>query len=378
MSSLRRTTHLLVTRFLVILCLVTCAGLALGVTGPAEAATYSPNTGVVSNNPNGTEAQQYRIVNQLITNIRNTPRGQAIKIVAYSYALQRITDELIHAFRRGVNVEAIIDGHSKRWHPAPQLAAELDKNKSDLSWVRFTNGSSRAVGGNMHQKTWRFSRVGDRNWVTMVGSTNLTNNCAENEYSDMLQIVNRKDIYRVFDGVFALQMRLKPMAQPYVRSFYTGGDGFFFPMAGWTLAKDPVIRRINAIPPRGTTIYIAQFSWWTDRGVAIARALAAKSKQGAAICVIVGPSVSSHVRNILTKAGVAVYDSDLRGNHVHSKLMIANYGNVWKIWTGSDNWSSRSVGHDEAVFGYRSKWLYDTYKRYLSTIPKVRIPAPVA
>ncbi|MDQ6934075.1 MAG: phospholipase D-like domain-containing protein [Actinomycetota bacterium] len=339
---------------------------------------WTPSTGPVFGNPNGTERQQYAVVNDLLRNINHAPRGSTITLVAYSFALERVTKSLTLAFRRGVRIRALIDSHSLSWPPARELGRLLNKKVGDASYVGFSHGSTRVPGGDLHQKTWLFSHVGRAHWVSMVGSTNLTNVCAEKEYSDMLTFANRRDIYDEFMKIYRIQVRQRSVMRPYRFETFRGGDAYFLPMRYWTPQRDPVVIRIQNIPARRATIKVAQFSWWGGRGAAIAKALAVKSRQGARITAILGPHVSVQVRRILRRAGVHLRRGYFtNGTHVHSKLMLASYvrrnGRIWKVWTGSDNWAPESIGHDEVEFGYRSKALWHSYIRFLDEIPVRRL-----
>lgn len=337
---------------------------------------YAPGTYPVFNNPLGTTEQQYAIVATLQRNIANSPPGSKIRLVTYTYALQRITDDLIAAHDRGVVVQAIIDSRSKRWPPANQLAAVLNADPADPSFVRFAYGSPRTSGGNLHQKTWRFSQVGSTPWVTMVGSTNLSNPGNEDQFSDMMMWANRKDVYDLFDRVFALQARMRDLANPYRTGTFRNGEGWFFPMTSWTASKDPVLRRLAGMPARGARIKVALFSWWNSRGAAIARALAAKRRSGARVEAIIGPHVSDEVVRILRRSGVTLRKGVLPdGTEIHNKLMVSTYvvdgRRRWMVLTGSDNWANESMGHDEAVVAIRGRNVWLRYLRYLATIPRL-------
>lgn len=337
---------------------------------------YSPVSTPVFNDPLGTPEQQYAIVSTLQRNIANAPAGSVIRLVTYTYSLQRVTDDLVAAHDRGVIIQAVIDARSTRWPPANELAAALNADPRDPSFVRFAHGSTRVTGGNVHQKTWRFSQTGSARWVTMVGSTNLSNPGNEDEFSDMMMWANRQDVYDLFDRVFVAQARMKHVAQPYVTGRFASGEAWFFPMRHPSAAKDPILQRIAAMPARGARITVAQFSWWNARGAAIARALVAKRRGGAQVEAIIGPHVSAEVVGILRRGKVTLRNGVLGGGkHIHNKLMVATYvvrhRRSWVVYTGSDNWANESFGHDEAVVGARGRGVWLLYLRYLATIPRL-------
>jgi phosphatidylserine/phosphatidylglycerophosphate/cardiolipin synthase-like enzyme len=325
-----------------------------GLQPPAAAAadTFTPIPGPVFGDPT---AATNRILSRLLNNINHTPRNGTIRMVGYSFSLGRVADALLVAKRRGVHLQIVLDGHSRAWSPSTRLAAALGSDPTRRDYLVLTKGSARGTRGVTHQKSWSFSKVGQTPYVTMVGSTNLTGYGTEVQYSDMYTYVDRKDVYDAFASVQSRQKLDIALPEPYFTRAWTNGSGYFFPYPTGTVDTDPVIARINALPSdANTTIRVAQFAWYDTRGIWIANALAAKKAAGATVSAVVGESVGTGVRNILTQAGIPMFPGVYTNNkRIHTKLMLASYvdatGPHTRIWTGSDNWTNQSFRNEDTV-----------------------------
>jgi phosphatidylserine/phosphatidylglycerophosphate/cardiolipin synthase-like enzyme len=94
---------------------VALAVLALGlvIVPPAQAApsSYTPKTGALFNDPNGTRDQQLALMDPIVNSVNSVPAGSIIRFVAYSFSWQPMADALIAAHKRGVQVRLLIDSY---------------------------------------------------------------------------------------------------------------------------------------------------------------------------------------------------------------------------------------------------------------------------
>ena len=313
---------------------------------------FVPIPGAVFGDP---YARHNMILVRLLANIAHTPRGATIRIVGYSFSLGNVATALLKAHRRGVNVQVVVDGHSRVWSPAHRMVPVLGRDVTRRSFFVLTHGSARGTGGVTHQKSWTFSRVGSTPDVVMVGSTNLTGYGTEVQYSDTFVYTNRPDVYRVYNALFARQKQDRPVARPFVTDTFAHGSVYFFPRPGTTAATDPAMARIAALPAApGTAIRVAQFAWYGVRGQWLASALAAKKRGGADVTVVAGQAVALNIRRVLGNARIPVYGGVFRnGKRIHCKLMLASFQRGRRthnaIWTGSDNWAKQSFHNDDDV-----------------------------
>lgn len=346
------------------------AAVAAGATAHLRAG-YTPASTLLSTDP---VLAPHRITRQLVRLIANVPSGESIEVMTYFLGSRDLTDELVAAVRRGVEVRAVFEGHTRPDHrESMALRRALDRNRDDRSWVRFAEGSTRARGGAMHQKTWRFSRVGDAEHVTVTGSYNAGDEADRRAYSLMWQWVDR-DVYESFASVWAAQVRQVDQRRPLRTRTDPDWEAYFSPTTVRSPSGDPVMRRLARIPanPR-TAIRIAMYSMWDARADWIAVRLAAMARRGARIQLIAGPTVSPEVRAALRDGGVAVHPGCFAdGTYTHSKDMSASYVTGGRrqhwTWVGSDNWTSEGMSSDEAVLGIRSEAMHAQFQRYVDRL----------
>ena len=358
------------------------AGALTGLQAPAAAVdTYVPVAGPAFGDPT---AASNRILSRLLSNIKHTPRNGTIRIVGYSFSLGRVADALLAAKKRGVHLQIVLDGHSRVWSPSKRLDAALGSDPSRRDYLVLTKGSARGTRGVTHQKSWQFSKVGQTPYVTMVGSTNLTGYGLEVQYSDMYTYVNRKDVYDAYASVQSRQKLDTPVPEPYATRTWTNGSGYWFPYVAGSAETDPVVARINALPSdANTTIRVAQFAWYDPRGIWIANALAAKKAAGADVSAVVGESVGTGVKNILTRAGIPMYPGVFTNKkRIHSKLMLASYvdatGPHTRIWTGSDNWTDQSFRNEDTIIEVDDDQAsYDAYVGFYDGLITAGLPPVV-
>lgn len=333
--------------------------------------TFTPTSTLLSTDP---VRAPHRIRNQLVRLIENVPPGESIEVMTYFLGSPGLRDALVAAFRRGVEVRAVFartnpDGHRE----GEQLAAVLNRTRKDDSWVRLAAGSTRSVGGAMHQKTWRFSRVGGAEHVTVTGSYNASDLTDLRAHALMWQWVD-EDVYDAFAAVWATQVEMRDRPARLRRSAGTGWQAYFSPLTRPTPTADPVLRRLAGIPARpGTVIRIAMYSMWDERGEWIAARLASMARRGARIELVAGPTVAPEVRAVLRAGGVEVLPGCFRdGTYTHSKDMSASWvaggRRLFWTWVGSDNWTSRGMSSDEAVLGVRSRPMHALFGAYVDRL----------
>lgn len=316
----------------------------------------------------------HRIRNQLVRLIDNVPPGESIEVMTYFLGSPDLRDALVAAFRRGVEVRAVFARTPPDdYREGEQLASVLNRTRKDDSWVRLAAGSTRSVGGAMHQKTWRFSRVGGAEHVTVTGSYNASDLTDARAHALMWQWVDA-EVYAAFADVWATQVEMRDRPPLLRASSGKGWQAYFSPLTRPAPAADPVMRRLARIPARpGTVIRIAMYSMWDDRGEWIAERLASMARRGARVELVAGPTVAPEVRARLAAGGVQVVPGCFRdGTYTHSKDMSASWlaGGQRQYWTwvGSDNWTSRGMSSDEAVLGVRSRPMHARFSAYVDRL----------
>jgi hypothetical protein len=330
---------------------------------------YTPTTGALFNNPLGSEAQQRTLFTHIIRTINSVPSKGTIRIAVFSFADKRAADALLSAYARGVHVKLIFSG-SNIYPPMTRLRNVIGADPTNDSFVVFCNKSCRGTEGQMHAKFFAFSSAGDARNITMVGSNNMTNHNAQDQWSDLYTVANGARYYWAFRPWFRQLKFDQPVEDPYITRDVGTNDVDITPI---DLAResDPIMQalekvtcetRSGDIDPASETpdtmvstrILVAAHAWNGERGKTVAKEVAALSNAGCTVRVFYGIGVGPAVRNILTSAGAVMTNGTHRGVFTHEKMMIVN-GNfdgdpsTVRVWTGSHNWSSRAVGRDDLI-----------------------------
>jgi hypothetical protein len=301
--------------------------------------------------PPAPEATTNASVYALLDNIRHTPPGATIRIVAYSFSIMPVADALIAAQRRGVHVQLVVDGrHSHAFEAAQAVQGALGADRTHDSFLVLTDRSARGLVSHTHQKSWSFSRTGSSRHVVMVGSTNLSILGTTGQYSDMYSFVDRPDVWHAFSGVFRAQARDRPVPDPAVTDDLGRDTAYFDP--GFSMANDPIADLIGQLPARPSThIRIVMFAWHPPRGRHLVDLLLDKLEGGASVEIVRGPYVRQPLGRLVA-AGASVHSGVFAdGDVVHDKLMIADavrHGRRERfVTTGSDNWGNVSFLRDD-------------------------------
>lgn len=323
------------------------------------------------------------ISDAIVANVDAVPSGERIDVSTYWISSRRIAAALRRAFERGVQVRIVFAGNRKarRFAAGRALARLLNRDPRDGSWVLWSAGAARGRGGIMHQKSYRFSRVGDARWVVVNGSYNSAASSDRHTYALMWQVVGDQGLYDAFATIGAEQAAQRTVPRP-LRSFEgPGWEAYFMPVRRATPRSDPVLRRLRSIPPRGAVIKVSMYSMWGPRADWLAARLATMSRRGARITLVAGPTVALGVQARLRAAGVRVRPGCFRdGSFTHAKDMAATFvrdgaREHW-TWVGSDNWTSRGMYSDEAVVGIAGKPGYQQFEQALRLLTQRRDGVP--
>jgi microcompartment protein CcmK/EutM len=281
---------------------------------------------------------------KLLDLVRQTPAGERIRILAHSFSFVPAAEALVEAHERGVGVQVVVDRSVSRGWVAPGLL------RDGLGTDRRARSFLRLVPGDLHQKTWSFTRTGSTRDVVLVGSMNLTYQSA-GQYNDVVTYVGDRAVRRIFDRRFLQLVRELPDVAA-TGSVDLGPDrAWFFP--GYDRVTDPVLEQLAAVPPAGAGIRVVMYAWLDERGLDLARLLVAKDDAGADVEVVLGVSTGPAIRELLEDSGVEVHTGVLRDGDVHHKLTLVRHpgpdGPVRFVLTGSDNYTTRSLDRPELL-----------------------------
>jgi phosphatidylserine/phosphatidylglycerophosphate/cardiolipin synthase-like enzyme len=114
-------------------------------------------------------------------------------------------------------------------------------------------------------------------------------------------------------------------------------------------------------------------AWNGERGIALAHRVARLERRGCDVKVLYGVGTGRQVKRILERADVPARDSLHDRRRVHQKTMVLS-GRIGKrpdanyVWTGSHNWSDRSLRNDEVMLRVGGRDLVQDYLRQFNRI----------
>ena len=326
---------------------------------------YKPFVGAAFND-SLKPADRGNILDQVTLAVRNTPKGQYIRLVVWNYDAPWLTSELIRAKKRGAIVQVItagsVDSGSFR-----NLARFLAQNPKDKNFAKKCHGACRSNSKIMHSKVFMFSKVGKTKNLSMFGSTNLTGAARNRQWNDQISTTN-KPLYDFFVGVFEQYRKDKPQVRP--------DDGFSSDRYKVTLYpvfnENPVADAFRKVRCQGATgpgstggrtkIRIAVAGWFNGYGEEIAKQVRSLWDRGCDVRIVttlLGRGVSRALRNPAGRGPIPIHSlyQDIDGDgvperylHMKSVSIQGVYGNdtaASMVWTGSPNWSARAARSDE-------------------------------
>ncbi len=346
----------------------------------------APETGglVRFNDPSGPRRAQFSLVRRIDRAIDGADADATVRLAAYSFAMPSTSRALLRAHERGADVRVVVDDHSAHWGAVKRLRAALGTDTSADSFVKVCRLSCRGGRGNQHAK---FVTISSGTWgrlhddLVMVGSLNLTNYSSLRQWND-LYVASDPGAHDQLVHVFARLADDRPQSR--LRLEETGA-GFVTDLAPYSSddPADTVAQTLSRVRCRGaslvsgsgdrTVLRIAMHAWNGDRGIDLARQVARLHRRGCDVRVLYGVGMGRVVATVLREAGVPVRDSNDGGRRVHQKVMLisgvlgtqvdANY-----VWTGSHNWSDRSLRNDEILFRISGRHLVQSYLHNFRTM----------
>src|SRR4051794_35717797 len=102
-------------------------------------------------------------VHTLVDDIRHTPKGATIRIVAFSFSVGQVSKPLIAADQRGVHVQVVVDGrHSHSFEATQALEDTLGSDRRLGSFIVLTDRSARAPSATATRSPGRSRRPAPR------------------------------------------------------------------------------------------------------------------------------------------------------------------------------------------------------------------------
>lgn len=348
----------------------------------------TPKRGPSFNNPNLGVREQRRNLDRIFRYVQSTKGYRVdsvkqcpklpenypneIKIALYSFSDGRVADALIRAHRRCIDVQVLMNSHlTNQEVPAfGRLQRVLGTRKSNRSWARRCDEGCRGPNGPLHSKIFLFTNVRKAHDVVVVGSSNMTGKAANVQWNDLFVFREREGLYDNYEVIFNEMKRDRVAPDPIERNYWNGKFlSMFWPQPGHTVETDRVMNALREIdcaatPTDGTGyagrtgVAINIHAMEGDRGYYIARKIVRLHKQGCRVRVLYG-LIAPRIHRRFKEGGVptrrTIFDRDENGlteMYTHMKVLTVN-GVVGDdtsariVYTGSENFSHRTVGADE-------------------------------
>jgi phosphatidylserine/phosphatidylglycerophosphate/cardiolipin synthase-like enzyme len=365
----------------------------------ARVGHYTPAAGVLFNNPLSSDGS-HRINRHIRLSINSSPRGSKIRVMSWNIKSDLYVRSLIDAHKRGVSVRIIMSNGLAEDQSGSGAYSKLKTALSKgnryrtpkmRSWVRTCKSSCRGVHGIAHAKYYIFSHTGKAHYVVMVGSANMTEVAAMNQWNDMFTVVGRTKTYSRYLKIFA-ESALDEYAHPPYRTFLDHDmHGWFLPYLGPAATGDPVLKVLNNVRCNGATghsginghtaIRIGQTAFLNQRGIDIAAKLHSLYNAGCDIRIIYSVMGGQAGSRLWTSEGRGpipsrhiVQDTDYDDEYdryLHMKDMTISgvYGgqtNAHVVYNGTQNWTAVSFNSDEAGFVVHRESLERRYAKWIN------------
>lgn len=366
----------------------------LGQQQAAAAYDYSPNPGVIINDPLGSYKNKKKINDHIVDSIYSAPKGSIIRIASWNIRKRAVVKALVRAHQKGVTVRVLMasGNHNKRDYNRDfvylrnNLAKGNNRGTQPVSFARLCRSSCVGPGGIMHIKMMLFSQAGSHRNIIMHGSGNLTEAAIFNQWNDLQTHVGNWPAYKFMTDRFDQMATNRTIAARAIHHGWRGTHLWVMPWQGGVAKGDPIMQALRPVrcwkgattnSHNGRTIIrIAQTVLSGDRGLKLAKRVAQLSRQGCTVRMI-SAIQGKQVRKVLAAGGVRskILTRDRNGDgiyddYMHLKAMTIGgwYGGnrgAGFVWNGSHNWTSKSLWSDETFQRSDAVGAYRLYSRWV-------------
>lgn len=358
-------------------------------------ATYRQKAGITLNNPLGSNAQKYAILNQIHAAIKHAPKGSVIRVMSWNIMWMRSVDYLLDAQRRGVKLWILMDEENYSAEvPNPswrKLKAGIKSWNSKVMSSRHSHikvcqsACRRGNAGAAHAKYFMFSQTGASKNVVIEGGTNLTLASATNQWNETYAFVDKPDLFAFFSKIFSEMWADKGPAQPWIKFESTTYNMYFSPQVGnYYVGRDPLEIALKATTCKGdwgtTVIRAAPDVIRGTRGMRVAKLIRGLWNQGCSVKIaytIMGKDIYQYLRGTSGRGPVPIKHvvQDFNGDkefdrYFHLKVWTINgkvdgVGRYWAM-NGSTNISDYSAGSDENFATFKNvKGITEKYQNHI-------------
>ena len=370
---------------LITLCLLACAGTALGLVDEAVDMGGDVVVEATFNRPGLADHQSTRLEDRIIQMIGQAAPGSSIHVSIYSFTRTAIADALLDARRHDVTIHVVVDGRTLRKSGgAVELLRKGDAERGPLTGckgacVKVCRRGCHGLHIN-HNKFVLFSEMRDGSrWVVAQTSANFTAG-QHRHYNDLLVVKNDRALFNAFRGYFDDLTRRRLALRYYRRSRGSSGIGVhFFPRL---LGSDPFVKILRGVRcDAESTIRVAHSRFESQR-LAVARQLRRLADRGCDVQIILreepkkrspGRAVLKELEGLVTLLPYRAEGDD--HNAIHTKLMLINApragaeGRQHLVLRGSHKLSITSLYfNDDVLLRVDNEDLFSAYEAFFDEI----------
>ena len=317
----------------------------------------------------------------------------SISIATYSIADRRFADAILAAQKRCVSVQVLMNSHltAVTSHSYGRIVGALGL-RSKKHWRAQRSFAHRCSNGCLgtsvlHSKFYLFSHAGQARNVVMTGSSNMTRNAVGIQWNDLYTVNDNPRLFGQFHTMFKRMVPDHRAQGPYV--FRAGPyTSTFYPYRRATAETDRTMRALDAVRCMGakggtgihgrTVIYIAMHAWFSERGAWLAQKVRNLYDRGCYVRILY--SYLSHpdfdlltrgtgkrmvVLRVLFPGPLGIHAT--KYSHLKMYAVSGRFGHDRSakiVWTGSNNWVTKSLHADEVTLQIDSAQAYDRYVRH--------------
>lgn len=314
--------------------------------------TYNPvdlfTEGPLTNDPKGGSSEARAVVDRQNRALAGTEVGATVRLVTAKLDDQSLTDQLVAARNRGVNVQVVL-GSGAATGQESVLAAQLGGDVTQPSFLRRCAGGCLGDSRSTLSNFLLVDRTQGTTALSLVSSGPFVRR-GTRVYGDVYRSSD-DTLFAAYAGLFARFAADSP-APGSARTVGAGAHQIQL----YPTVKDPVARALGrvkctnakglSVKNKRTNVRVAVTSWSGARGKKIAERLVALDRQGCSVEVLTGTKVNAKVKGLLKQGEVS-----RRAGKVGQNLLVVD-GRLGKknrsstAWTGGPAWTERALKSD--------------------------------
>lgn len=283
--------------------------------------------------------------------------GSRVRVAMFSFTRGRPSAALVRAAGRGVDVRVVVDGDA-----GGGFGSEVATLQRALGAARVTvcaaPGTACLGDGIMHHKTVLLSALDDGSRDVVVQASHNLTTVQLSMHNNAVIVRGDAALFRAYERTFDDQRRdVVNLSYYRVDDGDLGTQAHFFPRS----SGDTVATILDGVRCDASSRILVAMAFFTDGRLAVARALAARRREGCAVTVVAGDAeipLGAVAASTLTAAGVSLVRYPVRANgwQLHSKYLIVDAplagssAHAHLVYTGSHNWTGQSLtSNDETL-----------------------------